>query len=124
MRFVPRETPLACACLSIADALGLAPIDRGFQEGRQFGRGKSGGQVRDEYRTDYDVGRGGYGKLVQTGLSELHQRPVPRANADDPAGRKRDRDVEAPSDANKRARENTAEKNPRFRGERADEDDA
>ncbi|XP_023242777.1 nuclear cap-binding protein subunit 2-like [Centruroides sculpturatus] len=39
--------------------------DAGFIEGRQFGRGKSGGQVRDEYRTDFDGGRGGYGKLVQ-----------------------------------------------------------
>ncbi|KAI6078204.1 Nuclear cap-binding protein subunit 2 [Aix galericulata] len=32
--------------------------DAGFKEGRQYGRGKTGGQVRDEYRTDYDVGRG------------------------------------------------------------------
>ncbi|KAE8751190.1 hypothetical protein FOCC_FOCC002018 [Frankliniella occidentalis] len=39
--------------------------DAGFVEGRQYGRGKSGGQVRDEYRTDYDGGRGGYGKLMQ-----------------------------------------------------------
>ncbi|KAG4070608.1 hypothetical protein HA402_013528 [Bradysia odoriphaga] len=38
--------------------------DAGFIEGRQYGRGKSGGQVRDEYRTDYDSGRGGYGKLI------------------------------------------------------------
>lgn len=29
-------------------------FDWGLQEGRQLGRGKSGGQVRDEYRTDYD----------------------------------------------------------------------
>eukprot|EP00123_Amoebidium_parasiticum_P010737 comp20283_c0_seq1/m.25445 comp20283_c0_seq1/g.25445 ORF comp20283_c0_seq1/g.25445 comp20283_c0_seq1/m.25445 type:complete len:230 (-) comp20283_c0_seq1:89-778(-) len=36
--------------------------DAGFEEGRQYGRGKSGGQVRDEYRTDFDSGRGGYGK--------------------------------------------------------------
>ena len=33
-----------------------------LSEGRQYGRGKTGGQVRDEYRTDYDPGRGGYGK--------------------------------------------------------------
>jgi len=39
--------------------------DAGFIEGRQFGRGKTGGQVRDEYRTDYDGGRGGYGKIIQ-----------------------------------------------------------
>eukprot|EP00271_Cylindrocystis_brebissonii_P013095 TRINITY_DN32688_c0_g1_i1.p1 TRINITY_DN32688_c0_g1~~TRINITY_DN32688_c0_g1_i1.p1 ORF type:complete len:300 (+),score=76.82 TRINITY_DN32688_c0_g1_i1:359-1258(+) len=43
-------------------------FDWGFEEGRQWGRGRSGGQVRDEYRTDYDPGRGGYGKLVQTEL--------------------------------------------------------
>ncbi|XP_048439929.1 nuclear cap-binding protein subunit 2 isoform X1 [Pyrus x bretschneideri] len=43
-------------------------FDWGFQEGRQWGRGRSGGQVRDEYRTDYDPGRGGYGKLVQQEL--------------------------------------------------------
>jgi nuclear cap-binding protein subunit 2 len=36
-------------------------------EGRQYGRGKTGGQVRDEYRTDYDPGRGGYGKRVEEG---------------------------------------------------------
>ncbi len=27
-------------------------LDPGFQEGRQYGRGKSGGQVRDEYREE------------------------------------------------------------------------
>lgn len=42
--------------------------DVGFKEGRQFGRGKSGGQVRDEYRADYDTGRGGYGKMVKAKL--------------------------------------------------------
>jgi hypothetical protein len=36
-------------------------LDPGYDEGRQFGRGRSGGQVRDEYRTAYDAGRGGYG---------------------------------------------------------------
>lgn len=37
-------------------------LDAGFVEGRQFGRGKTGGQVRDEFRVDYDPGRGGWGK--------------------------------------------------------------
>lgn len=58
-------------------------LDPGFLEGRQYGcvilpcpilktaklrqltlvhsRGKSGGQVRDEYREDFDLGRGGPG---------------------------------------------------------------
>eukprot|EP00262_Sarcandra_glabra_P013151 TRINITY_DN3585_c0_g1_i1.p1 TRINITY_DN3585_c0_g1~~TRINITY_DN3585_c0_g1_i1.p1 ORF type:complete len:255 (-),score=44.09 TRINITY_DN3585_c0_g1_i1:280-1044(-) len=48
-------------------------FDWGFQEGRQWGRGRSGGQVRDEYRTDYDPGRGGYGKLLQRELEAQRQ---------------------------------------------------
>lgn len=40
-------------------------LDPGFTEGRQYGRGKSGGQVRDEYREDYDEGRGGLGRAIQ-----------------------------------------------------------
>ncbi|KAI7840260.1 hypothetical protein COHA_006042 [Chlorella ohadii] len=40
-------------------------FDWGFVEGRQFGRGRSGGQVRDEYRMDFDSGRGGYGSILQ-----------------------------------------------------------
>ncbi|EKX43717.1 hypothetical protein GUITHDRAFT_153153 [Guillardia theta CCMP2712] len=39
--------------------------DPGFVEGRQYGRGKSGGQVRDEYRLDFDLGRGGFGRVCQ-----------------------------------------------------------
>ena len=46
-------------------------FDWGFVEGREFGRGKSGGQVRDEYRTYYDAGRGGYGKLLRDELEEM-----------------------------------------------------
>ncbi|PHH76925.1 hypothetical protein CDD80_1099 [Ophiocordyceps camponoti-rufipedis] len=41
-------------------------LDPGFEEGRQYGRGKSGGQVRDEYREDYDEGRGGVGRAIQS----------------------------------------------------------
>ncbi|PWN50748.1 putative nuclear cap binding protein subunit 2 [Violaceomyces palustris] len=36
-------------------------LDPGYKDGRQYGRGKSGGQVRDEYRQEYDAGRGGWG---------------------------------------------------------------
>ncbi|CAK9315495.1 unnamed protein product [Citrullus colocynthis] len=65
-------------------------FDWGFQDGRQWGRGRSGGQVRDEYRTDYDPDilfsfntfthyidygnpQGGFGKLVQKELEEQRQ---------------------------------------------------
>merc|ERR1712168_1696886 len=44
------------------DRIIRTDYDAGFIEGRQYGRGKSGGQVRDEYRTDFDPGRGGFGK--------------------------------------------------------------
>ena len=40
-------------------------LDPGFKEGRQYGRGKSGGQVRDEYRKDYDPSRGGWGRIKE-----------------------------------------------------------
>ncbi|KAG5437852.1 hypothetical protein PCANB_000567 [Pneumocystis canis] len=43
------------------DRIIRTDIDFGFIEGRQYGRGKNGGQVRDEYRTEYDPGRGGWG---------------------------------------------------------------
>lgn len=48
-------------------------FDWGFVEGRQFGRGRSGGQVRDEYRMDYDAGRGGYGTILQQELQQRKQ---------------------------------------------------
>jgi len=46
------------------DRIIRTDYDWGFLEGRQFGRGKSGGQVRDEFREDFDEGRGGFGKLI------------------------------------------------------------
>ncbi|KAI4000662.1 nuclear cap binding protein subunit 2 like [Homo sapiens] len=39
--------------------------DVGFREGQQYGRGKSGGQVRDEFREDFHSGRGGFGRQTQ-----------------------------------------------------------
>lgn len=57
----------ALACLRYVSGTKLderivrCDLDLGYKEGRQFGRGKSGGQVRDEHRQDYDAGRGGWG---------------------------------------------------------------
>ena len=62
----------ALACLRYVSGTKLderiirTDLDPGFEEGRQYGRGKSGGQVRDEYREDYDEGRGGTGRAIQT----------------------------------------------------------
>ncbi|CED82950.1 rna-binding domain-containing protein [Phaffia rhodozyma] len=50
-------------------------LDPGYIEGRQFGRGKNGGQVRDEFRQEYDAGRGGWG----------HQRALAEKEAQDRA---------------------------------------
>ncbi|EPY50460.1 nuclear cap-binding complex small subunit [Schizosaccharomyces cryophilus OY26] len=51
---------------SLDERIIRADLDPGYEEGRQYGRGASGGQVRDEMREEYDPGRGGYGKLRQT----------------------------------------------------------
>lgn len=49
----------------VDDRVIRTDIDPGFREGRQYGRGKSGGQVRDEFRSHYDEGRGGYGSRMR-----------------------------------------------------------
>ena len=36
-------------------------MDQRFKPGREWGRGKSGGQIRDEVRQGWDAGRGGWG---------------------------------------------------------------
>ncbi|EGS20432.1 uncharacterized protein CTHT_0022620 [Thermochaetoides thermophila DSM 1495] len=56
-------------------------LDPGFTEGRQYGRGKSGGQVRDEYREDYDEGRGGLGRQIQ--LQRMREREREAREFDD-----------------------------------------
>ena len=37
-------------------------IDPGYKEGRQWGRGKTGGQASDDFRSNYDFDRGGWGE--------------------------------------------------------------
>lgn len=63
-----REDAEACVRLLSGAVLDDRPLradfDWGFVEGRQWGRGRSGGQVRDEWREDYDQGRGGYGRQM------------------------------------------------------------
>ncbi|KIY98456.1 nuclear cap-binding protein subunit 2 [Monoraphidium neglectum] len=70
-----REDALAAVRYLSGTSLDERPIrvdiDYGFEDGRQFGRGRSGGQarlragyVRDEFRTDYDTARGGFGKQL------------------------------------------------------------
>ena len=60
-----RDCLLFVSGTKLDDRVIRCDIDAGFAEGRQWGRGKSGGQVRDEFRSDFDTGRGGWGKLAQ-----------------------------------------------------------
>ena len=128
-------------------------FDWGFQDGRQFGRGKSGGQVRDEYRTNYDAGRAGYGvrQQAQQRLGERARASVrarsgdaPRGGGDHvafpppPRGERRRRRVGTTAARRRRAQgriearggTTTATRrwrrrrgNPRFRGDDADSDE-
>ena len=40
------------------------PLSLANRADSTYRRGKSGGQVRDEYRDEYDPGRGGYGRAI------------------------------------------------------------
>lgn len=55
-------------------------MDGGFKEGRQFGRGLSGGQVRDDRRSkdEYDPGRGGYGRSDAADGHHFRRSAAPR----------------------------------------------
>eukprot|EP00624_Nannochloropsis_granulata_P004995 evm.model.NODE_35309_length_51595_cov_30.695145.6 len=54
-------------------------LDWGYHPSRRYGRGESGGQVRDEKRLDYDEGRGGYGRaaMYQSMSDPLAEAPIP-----------------------------------------------
>ena len=110
--------------------------DAGFTEGRQYGRGRSGGQVRDEYRADFDPARGGWGK-AEDNERLLHQQRrrsfEPRDYRGGGGRRERTGDDEgrdmapirqqpAEEPHAKRSRVE-AEANPRFREEKGDDDE-
>jgi len=52
--------------------------DPGFVPGREYGRGMGGNQRRDQYRQDFDPGRGGYGLAAQMELMRKRQREQER----------------------------------------------
>ncbi|KAI9267482.1 putative nuclear cap binding protein subunit 2 [Helicostylum pulchrum] len=109
-------------------------LDPGFKEGRQFGRGRSGGQVRDEYRTEYDVGRGGWGHRMRLQLEQDRERDMKQnyeAIKDIPQGAEEYKSRTAAGQSGKRkyndddeddSRKRQKEQNPRFR-ENEDEDE-
>ncbi|GAA6003035.1 hypothetical protein JCM10207_001956 [Rhodosporidiobolus poonsookiae] len=90
-----------------------ADLDPGYLENRQYGRGKSGGQVRDEYREDWDSGRGGWGHLkTRQEMEAQRQREQEDLYRDDHDASGAGRDV--PTGAG------MPDENPRFRDERDD----
>lgn len=66
--FTRRDAETAMSSINGCKALDSRIIrcdwDSGFTEGRQFGRGRAGGQVRDEHRPDFDPARGGWGRVT------------------------------------------------------------
>lgn len=69
-------------------------VDKGFYEGRQYGRGETGGQVRDEVRRTMDIERGGApGELTQLPFTPPKYPeppggvPIPRSRAGAAGGR-------------------------------------
>lgn len=74
----------AAACLKFVsgticdDRIIRSDLDSGFKPGRQYGRGQSGGQIRDERRANYDPARGGpctaSQSMLQAGLSTKRSR--------------------------------------------------
>ncbi|ETO26068.1 hypothetical protein RFI_11069 [Reticulomyxa filosa] len=61
-------------------------LDPGFEQGRQYGRGTTGGQVRDDRRTDYDEGRGGLPPRVKQKMEieqQMHEHMTTATDKDD-----------------------------------------
>jgi len=89
------------------DRVIRADLDPGFKDGRQFGRSKSGGQVRDDHRVDYDPGRGGWGaKMANTNTnsnsnSNSNSGNSSSSNSGDDRDRDRDR---SPNHSSSRSR--------------------
>uniref|UniRef100_A0A0N5AI96 Nuclear cap-binding protein subunit 2 n=1 Tax=Syphacia muris TaxID=451379 RepID=A0A0N5AI96_9BILA len=67
--YLRKDAEDAVRCINgtrLDDRIIRTDWDAGFVDGRQFGRGKHGGQVRDEYRKDFDPGRGGWNKVISS----------------------------------------------------------
>lgn len=102
-----------------------ADLDPGYKEGRQYGRGKTGGQVRDEYREDFDSGRGGWGHMklreLQQQMEEERERTSRDVYYDDHQGATGGMRIVPMGEHTIDAF--AAAENPRFRSEREDEDE-
>lgn len=69
-----------------------AELDAGFQPGREFGRGASGGQVRDDRRKSWDPARSKRGRepsSTVTQSTEINNKDPTEEDGDHPAKRQR-----------------------------------
>lgn len=95
-----------------------ADLDPGFEDGRQWGRShRNGGQIRDDYRVDYDPGRGGWAtKRDWENFKRDEEKPSDETGKhEDSRSSKRQRNEDKGSRADK-----PTDANPRFRGESDD----
>jgi len=77
VEYTTHEDALACqrflAGSSVDERVIRADLDPGFEEGRQFGRSRhSGGQRRDDFRQEFDAGRGGWAPPPQKDVFPLY----------------------------------------------------
>ena len=49
-------------------------MDPGYKDGRQWGRGKTGGQASDDHRSKFDSGRGGWGDNKNNNNKKSHNK--------------------------------------------------
>jgi nuclear cap-binding protein subunit 2 len=61
---------------SVDDRIVRIDWDAGVDEGRQFGRGQSGDQWRDDFREDFDPARGGQGRALLKTLDDPMGRQI------------------------------------------------
>ena len=74
--------------------------------------------MRDEYRIDYDEGRGGYGNIVKAQLTQRQQEMLSQMQEYE-AGQDNDGDERMQVDT---AVSGKAAANPRYRGDESDEE--
>ncbi|KAJ3411525.1 Nuclear cap-binding protein subunit 2 [Chytridiales sp. JEL 0842] len=78
VEYYHREDALSCVQFlkgtKLDDRVIRNDLDPGYAPDRQYGRGRSGGQVRDEFRKEYDAGRGGWAPSRQEYERQLQMR--------------------------------------------------
>mmetsp|Transcript_41636 Transcript_41636/g.74664 ORF Transcript_41636/g.74664 Transcript_41636/m.74664 type:complete len:235 (-) Transcript_41636:86-790(-) len=64
--------------ISFDDRIIRVDLDAGYTQGREYGRGETGGQWRDDFREDFDSARGGKGGGLLKRIEGMPNRQVYR----------------------------------------------